>query len=40
MVNTLCIEDVRKALIQKDLMDSQLSQKLSIKSNNTLFVKD
>ena len=37
--DTLCSEDIRKALTQKDFMDSQFEQKLSIESNNALFVK-
>lgn len=36
----LCSEDVRKAsLTQKDLVDSQFTQKVSIESNDTLFGK-
>ena len=38
--DTLCSEDVRNALTQKDLTDSYLAQKLSIESNDTLFVKE
>ena len=38
--DTLCSEDVRKALTQKDLMDCQFAQKLSIESNDALFIKE
>ena len=36
----MCSEDVRKVLTQKELIDPQFAQKLSIESNDVLFVKD
>ena len=38
--DTLSSDDVRKALTQKDLIDSQFSQKEFKESNDTLFVKE
>ena len=38
--DTWCSEDVRKTSTQKDLMDSQFAQKLSIESNDALVVKE
>ena len=37
--DTLCSEDVKKALTQKDLIESQFARKLSIESNDALLVK-
>ena len=38
--DTLCSEDVRKALTQRDLIDSQFAQKSSIEFNDALFVNE